>query len=189
MTLVLSVIVSDFDPTVALISAADGDQRAWDDIVTTYSARVWAVVRGFRLSHADAADVFQTTWFRLVERLDTIRDGDRLGAWLATTARREAVNVIRRTGREAPAPDIGTHDTESRVESLPEESLLRTERDQQIWLAFGQLPARCQQLLRLLLADPPPSYAEAAAALDVPIGSIGPTRARCLRTLGVALTR
>jgi RNA polymerase sigma factor (sigma-70 family) len=180
--------VSDFDPTLALISASDGDQRAWDDIVAHYAGLVLAVARGFRLSEADAADVFQSTWFRLVERLDTIRDGERLGAWLATTARRESINVLRRAGRETPTDDIGVRDVETRTYALPEESLLRTEREHRIWQVFQSLPVRCQNLLRLLLADPPASYEETAAALDMPIGSVGPSRARCLKAMGGMLT-
>ncbi|WP_345638006.1 RNA polymerase sigma factor [Rugosimonospora acidiphila] len=179
--------MSSFDPTIALIAASDGDQRAWDGIVATYANLVWAVARSFRLAEADAADVFQSTWFRLVERLNTIRDGDRLGAWLATTARREAINVLRRAGRETPTDDFGPELADPRSES-PEDVLVRDERDQLIWQSFGRLPERCQRLLRVLLADPPLSYEDAAVVLDMPIGSIGPTRARCLKNLGNQLS-
>jgi RNA polymerase sigma factor (sigma-70 family) len=179
--------MSGFDPTLALIAASDGDQSAWNGIVANYSGLVWSVVRGFRLGEADSADVFQSTWFRLVERLDTVRDGDGLGAWLATTARREAIGVLRRAGRETPTDDLGPERADPRSES-PEEAVVRTERDRVIWETFTRLPERCQHLLRLLMADPPLSYEQAAGVLDVPIGSIGPTRARCLKALGSKLT-
>lgn len=180
--------MGDFDPTLTLIKAADGDEHAWNELVTRYSGLVWSVARGFRLNQADAADVFQATWFRLVERLNTIRDGDGLGAWLATTTRREAVNLIRRAGREMPTDDLGPQrvDTDTLT---PEEAALRSERDRLIWESFAKLPQRCQLLLRVLLLDPPLSYEDASAALDMPIGSIGPTRARCLKSLGIQVAQ
>jgi RNA polymerase sigma factor (sigma-70 family) len=180
--------VTAFDPTIALIEAADGDQRAWDSLVTRYSGLIWATVRSFRLGDADAADVFQATWFRLVEKLNQIRDGAGLGAWLATTARNEAIDVIRRRGREAP---VQYEDQLAGVRStsgLPEEAVLRDEEGRLLWQAVHKLPERCARLLRAMGADPIPSYAELAAALGMPVGSIGPTRARCLETLRGLLT-
>ncbi|WP_432826852.1 RNA polymerase sigma factor [Dactylosporangium sp. CA-092794] len=172
-----------FDPTIALIEAADGNQRAWDLLVSRYSGLVWATARSFRLGEADAADVFQGTWFRLVEKLHQIRNGDGLGAWLATTARHEAIDLLRRRGRETPA-ELDEHLIGVRsTAGLPEESVLREEEDRLLWQAVQRLPERCSRLLRALGADPVPSYAELAAALGMPIGSIGPTRARCLETL------
>lgn len=172
--------------TVALLeSAAGGDQRAWDSIVDRYSRLVWSVARSFRLSAADAADVHQSTWLRLVEQLGRIRDPQRLGAWLATTARREALALLRRAGRDLPTGDPLTLESPdaTQAEPEPDEGVLRRERDRDLWRAFGRLPGNCQSLLRLLLIDPPPSYAEVSAALELPIGSIGPTRSRCLDQL------
>jgi RNA polymerase sigma factor (sigma-70 family) len=177
-----SRVVVDFDVTAALAAAADGDQQAWDSIVARYGGLVWSVARGFRLSDADAADVSQTTWLRLVEHLGDIRDGERLGAWLATTTRREALGLLRRNGRDLPTEDLDLLDAQEPV-SGPEHEALRTERDALLWRAFSRLPASCQRLLRVLMADPQPSYAEASAALNMPVGSIGPTRARCLTGL------
>ncbi|MEU7873031.1 sigma-70 family RNA polymerase sigma factor [Dactylosporangium sp. NPDC049140] len=175
--------MTTFDPTIALIEAADGDQRAWDALVTRYSGLVWATARSFRLGDADAADVFQATWFRLVEKLHQIRDGAGLGAWLATTARHEAIDMLRRRGRESPA-DLDDHMSVIRSTSgLPEESVLRAEEERLLWQTIRRLPDRCSRLLRAMGTDPVPTYAELAAALDVPVGSIGPTRARCLGQL------
>jgi len=166
--------------------AAAGDQGAWSHIVGRYAPLVWSVARSFRLSSADAADVHQATWLRLVEQLDTIRDPERLGAWLATTARREALALLRRASRDLPTGDM--HLVEPRTyisapDPAPDSELLRRERDEDLWNAIGKLPGNCRNLLRLLLVDPPPSYSEVSAALDIPVGSIGPTRARCLEHL------
>jgi len=160
-------------------AASNGDRGAWEAIVNRYGRLVWAVARSFRLSAADAADVSQTTWLRLVEHLDGLRDPAGLGSWLATTARREALAVLRKQ-REVPTPDTDPLDDR---QPPPWQGLLVDERDSELRRAFRRLPARCQTLLRLLVLEPAPSYAAAAAALDIPIGSLGPTRARCLATL------
>lgn len=168
------------DTGALLERAAAGDQQAWNALVDAYSGLVWAVARSHRLGSADAADVFQATWLRLVEHLGAIREPDRLGSWLATTARREALAVLRRAGRDLPVGDLTTLEPRDTVGDAPDHDLLRRERDRALWQAVRELPAQCQAVLRLLLLDPPPSYAEVSAALDIPIGSIGPTRARCL---------
>jgi RNA polymerase sigma factor (sigma-70 family) len=185
--------VADFNPVAALAAAADGDQGAWDAIVARYSGLVWTVARSFRLGSADAADVCQATWLRLVEHLGDIRDGERLGAWLATTARREALGLLRRGGRDVPTEDLELLPAASSAGSAgsagpsPEDEVLRTEQEALLWRAFERLSDRCQHVLRVLLTDPPPTYAEAGVALDMPIGSLGPTRARCLGALRAAL--
>ncbi|WP_117212444.1 RNA polymerase sigma factor [Allorhizocola rhizosphaerae] len=171
------------DTVVLLESAAAGDQRAWDSIVDRYSGLVWSVARGFRLNQADAADVHQATWLRLVEQLGSIRDPERLGAWLATTARREALGLLRRANRDVPTDDMFAFERQDVARPEPDHHVLVRERDHALWRAFSELPGSCQSLLRMLLVDPPPSYAEVSAALDIPIGSIGPTRARCLEHL------
>lgn len=164
-----------------LEAAASGDQQAWDAIVERFSSLVWATARAHRLSRDDAADVAQTTWLRLVEHLDRIRDPERLGAWLATTARHESLRVIRRGGREQPTdePDLFEAPDDDAVDRL----LLEQERDGALWRAFASLSDRCKTLLRVLLADEPPSYEEVGAALGMPVGAIGPTRMRCLERL------
>jgi RNA polymerase sigma factor (sigma-70 family) len=162
-------------------AAARGDQEAWNAIVDRFSGLVWATARAHRLSRDEAADVSQTTWLRLVENLGRIRDPERLPGWLATTARRECLRLIRLHGREVLSDE--TDLIESASDDLPEAELLSEERDQGLWRAFSKLSDRCQALLRLLVSDDEPNYETVAAALDMPIGAIGPTRMRCLEKL------
>jgi RNA polymerase sigma factor (sigma-70 family) len=163
--------------------ARQGEQPAWNQIVARYSGLIWAITRTYRLTGTQADDVAQTCWLRLVEHLDRIRDPEHVGAWLATTARRESLRVLRAAAREAPPPDdLSTPMPGVEVES-PELLAILSDQATRLWQAFKQLPGHCYRLLRALLASPPPSYAEVAAALDMPIGSIGPTRMRCLRLL------
>jgi RNA polymerase sigma factor (sigma-70 family) len=165
-----------------LIRAAnDGDEAAWNAIVERFERLLWATVRAYRLSNPDAADVCQTTWLRLVESLDRIRDPDRLGGWLVTTASRECLRVIRRGGREQPS-DVAAVFDGSREDPIIQ-AVLADERDRALLLAFSKLDERCQRLLRILASADPPGYEQIGAALGMPIGSIGPTRARCLAKL------
>jgi RNA polymerase sigma factor (sigma-70 family) len=161
-----------------LAAAQAGDSDAWDHLVERYARLVWAVARGFALSAADAADVSQTTWLRLVEHLDKLREPEHLGGWLATTARHECLRVLRRNGREIVGVDTD-FDFEA-GEPTPEAVVLDGERDRVLWQSLGEISQRCQVLLRALATAPPPSYQDISAALGMPIGSIGPTRARCL---------
>jgi len=171
-------------------AAARGDQASWEALIARYSGLIWSVARGYRLSQADTADVFQTTWLRLAEHLGQIKDPERVGAWLATTAGRECLRVARSGSRVVPASEatlvgLGQVDCYSPEQAALDSEQARLDADQArtLWRAFGELPERCRQLLRILIASPAPSYAEVAAALSMPVGSIGPTRARCLRRL------
>jgi RNA polymerase sigma factor (sigma-70 family) len=176
--LVKGVGVDDRSTAELVAAARAGDSSAWGELVDRYGGLVWAVARGFALSTADASDVSQTTWLRLVEHLGRLREPEHLGGWLATTARHECFKVLRRRGREIVGVDTDL-DVES-GEPTPELVVLDTERDRLIWTSMGEIPQRCQVLLRALAATPPASYVEISAALDMPVGSIGPTRARCL---------
>jgi RNA polymerase sigma factor (sigma-70 family) len=162
-------------------AATDGDRDAWNELVARYSGLVWSVARAHRLGDADAADVFQTTWLRLVEHLGEIRNPDGVGAWLAATARHECLRVLR-IGQRHVLTD-GFDLPEDSAETALDARLLTGERDAAVWRAFSALSERCRRLLRLLGADPVPSYEEVGAALEMPIGSIGPTRGRCLGQL------
>ncbi|WP_329051409.1 sigma-70 family RNA polymerase sigma factor [Amycolatopsis sp. NBC_01488] len=170
------------DTTTLLETAAHGDQAAWDALVDRYASLLWAIARGHRLADADAADVVQTTWLKLVENLGRIKDPDRLPGWLATTARHECLRVIRRAGRERPADERDWQDEPADGRGV-DAALLLDERNATLWRALATLSEQCRRLLRVLMATPPPSYAEVADALDMPVGSIGPTRQRCLARL------
>jgi len=169
-----------------LAGAAEGDQKAWDLLVSRFARLVWSVARSFRLSDADAADVCQTTWLRLVEHLDAINDPTRLAGWLATTARRESLGVLRRRDREVLIYD-GPDEEDEVDEQDPERRTIEQDEHRQLWDAFAGLSERCRSLLRVLAVSPLESYAQIAAALSIPVGSIGPTRARCLDRLRARL--
>lgn len=168
------------DVTSLVSRAADGDERAWSGLVDRYANLVWAVARGHGLDQADAADVSQTTWLRLAEQLALIRDPERLGAWLATTARRECLRTLRRQERHVSVDECAEWICGDGMAELEPPA---SERDDELWSAFEALSGNCKALLRAMLADPPPTYAELSTAFEIPIGSIGPTRARCLDRL------
>ena len=145
---------------------------------------VWGIARSYRLSEQDAEDASQTTWLQLATHLRSLQEPAAVGGWLATTARRESLRLARHRGREVPTepPDPAAGYSDRSAEH-GEEVVLREERLRQVRLAFAQLPEPCQRLLALLMKDPAPSYEEIGALLDMPRGSIGPTRARCLSRL------
>ena len=168
-------------------AAANGDESAWAELVGRYTPLVYSVIRSHDLTAADAADVNQTVWLRLVERLDQVREPEALAAWLAVTTRRECYRMSRLGRRTQPVdPSDGAleayHGTSADAVA-PDEDLLRAERRQALREGFAELPPRCQELLSMLTADPPLSYRQIAERLHVPVGSIGPTQARCLRRL------
>src|SRR6201993_2054356 len=160
--------------------AADGDRQAWERLVDQYARLIWSITVEFKLGESDAGDVAQTTWLRLLEHIDRIEHPDRVGSWLAATARDECLRNLAARKRVVLA-----HDDEvltGVVASGPavDERLLADERDQVVRDALSRLPRRWQRLLELLMADPPTSYADISSELDLPVGSIGPTRGRCL---------
>ncbi|MFJ6197424.1 RNA polymerase sigma factor [Micromonospora sp. NPDC092111] len=181
--------MTDRSATSLVSAAADGDESAWVELVRRYTPFVYSVIRSHDLNRTDAGDVNQTVWLRLVEHLRRLRDPEALTAWLATTTRRECYRLSRlsrRTQSFDPHDDaLDAYPGFSRAADAadPDEELLRAERQQALREGFAQLPARCQALLSLLTADPPSSYREIAERLGVPVGSIGPTQARCLRRL------
>jgi len=173
--------------TELLAAAGTGDQQAWDALVDRFGRLVWSVVRGFRLDAASAADVSQTVWLRLVENLDRIREPERLASWLATTARNESIRSKRKQSRAVPT-DFEYDIADSTVAPL-DERLIRDEQIADVASAFNELSPACQQLLRLLTTDPPLDYETIAEMIERPIGSIGPTRSRCLERLRRVLER
>jgi RNA polymerase sigma factor (sigma-70 family) len=167
--------------------AQTGDTRAWRELMHEFGSMLRAVARGHRLSSADACDVEQTTWLRLAENLDRLESPARLGAWLATTARHECLRMLRASARELP--DEQPPEPRDRDPAPVDGKLLRADRDAALWSAFARLPARDQILLRMLVADSEISYKEIGTALEMPIGSIGPTRGRAIERLRRELER
>jgi RNA polymerase sigma factor (sigma-70 family) len=165
-----------------LAAASTGDQAAWDAIVGKFSSMLWSIARSFRLDPLDASDVIQITWLRLVENLDRITEPEALPGWLATTMRRECLQLLRRTSRQHTVRHREPLDMPDPAPPV-DHMLLTDERDAALWRKVAELGEICLRLLRVLMATPPPSYPEVAAALDMRIGSIGPTRQRCLRRL------
>ena len=173
------------DETAELVwAAAQGHEPAWRALVDNFAGLVWSVIRGYRLSPADAADVSQTTWLRLAEHISSLRQPERVGAWLVTTAGRECLALLRRRRREVSLNDACfVEEPASEPASQPEAHVLRGEEEEMLWQAFSSLPDRHQILLRLLFADPAPTYQEISAVTGMPLGSIGPVRGRCLAQL------
>jgi RNA polymerase sigma factor (sigma-70 family) len=173
------------DPTVvALVNRAAGsDPAAWNEIVERYAPLVWSICTRFQLSNQDREDVGQSVWLLLVEQLGKLREPAALPGWLATTTHRECLRVVTAARR---AERLGTEldDAESFVDgTLIDEEILMAERNAALRTALAELPPRCRQLLAMLTKDPPCSYAEISAGLHMPVGSIGPQRARCLERL------
>ena len=174
---------SPADPTVSdlVARAKDGDKRAWDALIERYAPLIWSICRRYQLADADARDIGQNVWLRLVDQLGTLRNPAALPGWLATTARRECLRVLCAT--QGPRATMYALD----VESLPDEragvadqGLLAAERHAALREAFDQLPPNGKQLISLLIADPPLPYADISARLGIPVGSIGPNRSRYL---------
>jgi RNA polymerase sigma factor (sigma-70 family) len=163
--------------------AIAGDRSAWETLVDRYTGLICSVTRQFRLSDADAADVMQTTWLRLLEHIRQINDTSRVGPWLATTARRECLRLVSNRKRVVLTGDADDLDRCDAVQPEIDASLLAAERSTVVNDALSQLPPRWRDIMTLLSADPPMAYEEISQTLNVPIGSIGPTRRRCLRRL------
>jgi RNA polymerase sigma factor (sigma-70 family) len=164
-----------------LAAAEGGSQVAWDALVDRYGRLVWSVVRGFRFDAATAADVSQTVWLRLVEHCGRIRDPERLPSWLATTARNESIRASRRLAKAVPT-EFSVEVADVAAPSV-DERLLDDEQLREVLGAFDDISPKCQELLRTLCIDPPLDYEAVSELLGMPVGSIGPTRSRCLDRL------
>ena len=167
-----------------VVRARGGDERAWAALVERYAPLIWSLCRRYRLDATDTADVGQNVWLLLVSHLGKIRDPAALPGWLATTTRRECQRVL----NKAQAPHAARHEPDT--ENIPdgqaetiEWALLAAERHAALCEAFTHLSPRDQQLIALLIEDPPVPYAEISARLGIAVGSIGPNRRRCLDKL------
>jgi len=173
------------NPVPELVAAAlNGDHTAWDRLVDRFTPLLLSVIRRHRLRGDDAEDVVQTIWLRLVEKLGSIREPAALPGWIVTTARNECLHVIR-AGRTVSPTDLQDRGWADGTGPAPvDNGLLEAERHEALLTAMAQLPERQRALLLVLIEDPPPSYEEVSRRLGVPIGSIGPTRARALDRIG-----
>ncbi|WP_281275496.1 sigma-70 family RNA polymerase sigma factor [Saccharothrix australiensis] len=154
-------------------------------MVDRYAPLVRAVIHRHRLRPADAADVNQTLWLRLVERIDGLRDPEALPGWIATTTRNECLRVLRAHRRTLPYDPLSDDEPVSPVDAVADldEELEAAQRRQALREGFRALSEQCRRLLATLMADPPPSYAAVGEELGMPVGSVGPTRVRCLDKL------
>ncbi|HEY0934081.1 MAG TPA: sigma-70 family RNA polymerase sigma factor [Trebonia sp.] len=167
--------------------AADGDLQAWNRIVDHYARLIWSITTRFRLTESDAADVVQTTWMRLIEHIDRIEQPARVGSWLAATARNECLRHVAARKRVVLVREDDEFDGADHYGPTVDEALLAAEQARDVRAAMANLPLEWQRLMELLMADPAPSYAEISDQLGLPVGSIGPTRGRCLARLRVLL--
>src|SRR5712691_6869129 len=174
------------DPSVTelVTRAQNADQQAWDALVERYAPLVWSICRRYRLGNADAEDVSQSVWLRLVDQLGNLRDPAAIAGWLATTTQHECGRAL----RAARSPQAGALVPEAeniadRQTGIAEQELRIAERHAALREAFTHLPPCCQQLIALLIEDPPVPYAQISARLGIPVGSIGPSRSRCLDKL------
>src|SRR6516225_9780578 len=173
-------------PDIALLvrRAAEGDHWAWERLVDQFARLIWSITRDFKLVESDAADVFQATWLRLLEHIDRLEQPAKVGSWLAATARNECLRSMAARKRIMLVQDdvtlnggVAAHEPEI------DERLLREERAQAVQDALSRLPWRWRRLVEMLMADPPVPYTEISDRLGLPVGSIGPTRGRCLERL------
>ena len=165
-----------------LVLARDGDSLAWAELVHRFTPMLWRIARGFRLDQATSADVVQATWLALAEHASSVRDPQAVRAWLASTARRCCLKEVRRRMRVELRDDFGDGEQPREARSI-EDMVTAGDRDSRLWRAVDRLGDRDRQLLSLLIFEPDLSYAEISRLLGMPVGSIGPTRGRCLARL------
>jgi len=163
-----------------LDAAARGDRCAWEEIVRRYAGLVTATVRAFRLQEADAADAEQRTWLRLVEHHAAVRDPEHLGGWLTTTATRECLGILRGHRLVIDLTDV---DAVPDPHGDIEQRVIEADEAAHLWNVVTLLPPRGRAVVRALFADERIPYAEVSRATGIPVGSLGPTRARVLRQL------
>jgi RNA polymerase sigma factor (sigma-70 family) len=187
--MVSPVSVTPATPSTAELvrDACDRRPGAWSELASRYEGLVRAVVGSYRLQEADFADAVQNTWLRALERLHTVRDPDSLGGWLTTVARRECLALLARSRREAPT---GVADDQLVMDDPgPEAMVLAEEARRAVVRALTELPVKPRALVSALFSTPELNYAEVSRLMGLPIGSIGPTRQRALRTLRCGLAQ
>ena len=174
-------------PVDLLEGVRSGDERAWELLTARYVRLLWSVTNRCRLGEEDAQDVIQTTWIRLLQNVDRIREPVYLAQWLVVTVRRECWRL---SARQREAPDTLGDELAHLLPSVDEPvdaALLRREDAGRLWDAVAQLPTVQQRVIRALAAEDEPTYDEVADALGIPRGSLGPTRLRALKRLRIML--
>ena len=177
--------MSDDSSVSSLVArVCDGDQEAWNEIIERYAPLVWSICLRYQLSRADVDDVGQSVWLLLVENIGKLREAAALPGWLSTTTRRECLRVLRTTRRHehADLPPEEQMPVDPEAATIEQEVIL-AERNAALRAAFAELAPSCHELLSMLMTDPPLSYADVSTRMGIPVGSIGPTRARCLERL------
>jgi RNA polymerase sigma factor (sigma-70 family) len=183
-TTIISYAPADATDSAAnlLLGIGDGNPGSWNEILRRYGTLVSATVRSFRLQEADARDAVQMTWLRLAENADRVQFPERLGGWLATTARRECLHILRQ-GKLGPHLTDVASETVSDHSAGPEQLAIDANTTRTLWKLIDELSPHRRTLLRMLFTDNPCSYAKIARIIGIPSGGIGPTRARALRQL------
>jgi RNA polymerase sigma factor (sigma-70 family) len=174
------------DPSVVTLvnRVGGGDQEAWNELVERYSPLVWSICARCQLSREDIDDVGQSVWLLLVEKIGGLREPAALPGWLVTTTKRECLRILGAARREDPGGLLPEDQMPpDPAGTMIEQELIVAERNAALRAAFAELQRGCHELLSMLISDPPRSYAEISATLGIPVGSIGPTRARCLDRL------
>ena len=176
------------DEAAELFREFQGGKRSQiEPLVRLLNPTLWHLARGCGLERADAEDVIQTTWLTLVKKAEGIRDPQAVLAWLGTSVRREAWRVAGERRREAPRQDAEVLVQVQDTGPGPDETVLMDESQHQLWMHISRLTPRCQAILRVVSRGGPPDYAALSETLGIPVGSIGPTRGRCLAALRQAL--
>jgi RNA polymerase sigma factor (sigma-70 family) len=185
----ISYVPADATTSVAdlLLRISDGDPAAWDELLRRYSKLVSTTVRSFRLQEADALDAIQMTWLRFAENAHRVQFPERLGGWLATTARRECLHILRQAKLRPDFTDVMMNETVSEPSADPEQHAIDTHTTRTLRKLIDELSPRRRTLLQVLFTDDHYSYAEAARIAGIPLGGIGPTRARALQQLRAKL--
>jgi RNA polymerase sigma factor (sigma-70 family) len=167
-----------------LRSARAGDARAWESLHDRFTPMLRGIARSYRLAPSDVDDAVQMAWVRLFTHIDRLREPAAVAAWLATTTRRECIRLLQVPVRECPSddPDLGDRVRDGEIND-PESEVLAAELRSALGRAIATLPERHRQLMTLLVAQPTMDYQELSTALTMPIGSIGPIRARSLARL------
>jgi len=175
--------IPDWTLEAVVGAAAAGDERAWAELVRRFDGMIGSIGRRHGLGEADVAELRQTVWLRLVEHLVRIQYPERIGGWLSTTARRESLSILGRASRHRYGmEEVLANTADPALAPIDASSMAEVELTA-LRAAWGRLQPRCRRLLSLLMADDAPGYSELSTLLQMPVGSIGPTRGRCVEHL------